>query len=177
MSLEMRLLVHVFALVFAMATVGVASAQVAPGELGPVVLGATADTFDQVLGGPALGSVLDTAAGTRYYLLCPSGLKQFSVGFREGANTFITWQPCDTTPSPAEARLVLAQQYMPGDAVAGQQFASQAGRQAQAFSSESLASAASADLFMDCNGNLLEPGTFAVALTTNGWTLALGTCL
>jgi len=137
------------------------------------VLGGDSASFDAQLG-PANDHSDSTL---RHYQRCPgSNVDQFITMSLSGAVIMVLRQPCGARAT-AQRNLAEAANFLPDDAVAGDAFVDETGEPARQYFSPALADAVAADLFHDCDGAPVAPGTFSVVLTSNGgWTSAIGTC-
>ena len=136
------------------------------------VLGGPSAEFAALLGAARPGE--DPNAGQRYR---PCGdVDQFVVFFDEDKAVEITRRSCTGTLAAANA-MAEAQSYFPPDAdpPAGEPFTLQEGP-ALRYHSPTLATAVRRVWFHDCNGRRVDPGSFALVVREDGWTLATGTC-
>jgi hypothetical protein len=87
----------------------------------------------------------------------------------------ITRQPC-VGAAPLDVASEAAR-YVPADAVTTTTTTNDDGLPVIVYMSPSVASAVPADMFVDCEGNLVTPGTFLVESNFDGgWSMEPGSC-
>ena len=150
--------------------VGVLAAQV----LTPPVIGGSPSAFEQVL-----GAANDASVGPQlHYLRCAgTDIDQYVLMAPSDQVWTISREYCVGTSFSAADRFAEAAQFLPADALAGDQLTTQDGDPGQTYVSQTVANALPAALFHDCAGQSVTPGTVViVADSDGGWFLGPGTC-
>jgi hypothetical protein len=145
-------------------------AQVLPG---PAIGGAPA-AFEQVWGGAndaSIGPLL------HYQRCAGTDIDQFVLMAPNDQVWTIQHMECALSSPSAEDRFAQAAQFLPPDAVPGDSFTTELGEAAVSWVSASLGATLPVELFHDCTGLAVAPGTlFIVADSYGGWFMGPGTC-
>lgn len=138
------------------------------------VLGSPEAAFIRRLGQPGPGSTPGSV--DHFGRAGGSTCDAYVVTFTAGHAREVLHRVCQGPVPDIDQRLNDSLAFLPEDTLVGKAMQTAAGDEGTVNTSASLGKALPPDAFQDCNKQALQPGTFALVMTKDGWVIASGTC-